>query len=403
MKRQPRAREANAQCSFLFVNIVESTVFYESWLADQTNLQNKQLDRKHEQMASGPFPFLRATFYRWLQRWPKVCGNLDGRNEDVLLAVGDLHVENFGTWRDSRNRLAWGINDFDEACGLPFTLDLVRLATSILLAAEAVEIETTIDEVAGALIAGYEDGVKAGGAPILLEQGTCQELEALVSVVNEPPASFWARKLGDDENPEIRPKELPRGLGDIFRSALPRGSTPVYRRERRPGGLGSLGRRRYLAILRQGDDPCIALEAKAIVPSALSWLEMRPAARSLAATMLQRAVRSPDPWLQVHDRWLVRQLAPDALKIELPASGEDSRLVFAPALLRSMGFETANVHLGSRSPGGLQKSLERLRLDLGDRWLATATGQMERVTRKDHLVWTKYWKRHLRKSENDES
>jgi hypothetical protein len=114
-------------------------------------------------------------------------------------------------------------------------------------------------------------------------------------------------------------------------------------------------------------------------------------------------VRSPDPWLQVHDRWLVRQLAPDAIKIELPASKEDSRLVLAPALLRAMGFETANVHLGSRSPGDLQVAMDRLRRDLGQDWLATATGRMEKVTRKDHLAWVKYWKRHSNKSESDES
>jgi hypothetical protein len=107
--------------------------------------------------------------------------------------------------------------------------------------------------------------------------------------------------------------------------------------------------------------------------------------------------------MQVHDRWLVRQLAPDAVKIELPDSREDSRLIFAPALLRAMGFETANIHLGSRSPGGLQKALERLRLDLGEGWLATATGRMEKVTRKDYLTWMKYWKRHLRKPISDES
>ena len=51
----------------------------------------------------------------------------------VLLAVGDLHVENFGVWRDSQQRLVWGINDFDDACELPFTSDLVRLAASALL------------------------------------------------------------------------------------------------------------------------------------------------------------------------------------------------------------------------------------------------------------------------------
>jgi uncharacterized protein (DUF2252 family) len=53
-----------------------------------------------------------------------------------VLAVGDLHLENFGTWRDGLGRLAWGINDFDEAYPLPYTHDLVRLATSAFLAVE---------------------------------------------------------------------------------------------------------------------------------------------------------------------------------------------------------------------------------------------------------------------------
>jgi Uncharacterized protein conserved in bacteria (DUF2252) len=385
------------------VNIVESTLFYESWLADQTDLQNKRLEKKHSMMASGPLPFLRATFYRWIQRWRKECAGLHGRNEDALVAVGDLHVENFGIWRDSRNRLVWGINDFDEACQLPFTFDLVRLATSIVLAAEAVEIEAPSDKVAELLVAGYEDGLKAGGAPILLENENCHELMALVSSVNVPPESFWAEKLNDDDNPEMTVKELPRGLEDVFRPAFPRESTPVYRRQRRPGGLGSLGRRRYMAVVKHGDNQYIAREAKALVPAALSWLEMRPAAVSLTATILQRAVRSPDPWLQVHDRWLVRQLAPDAVKVELPVSKEDCRLVFAPNLLRAMGFETANVHLGSRSPSELQIAMHRLRQDLGGDWLAIATNRMEKVTRKDHQAWMKYWKRHSHKSESNES
>jgi uncharacterized protein (DUF2252 family) len=46
-----------------------------------------------------------------------------------VLAVGDLYTENFGTWRDAEGRLVWGVNDLDEAHPLPYTNDLVRLAT----------------------------------------------------------------------------------------------------------------------------------------------------------------------------------------------------------------------------------------------------------------------------------
>ena len=60
--------------------------------------------------------------------------NLD--HAPQVLGVGDLHVENFGTWRDAESRLVWGINDFDEACCLPYTHDLVRLAASARFAIE---------------------------------------------------------------------------------------------------------------------------------------------------------------------------------------------------------------------------------------------------------------------------
>jgi uncharacterized protein (DUF2252 family) len=250
------------------VNIIESTQSYEAWLSDQTDLQNKGLDKKHKQMAFGAFPFLRSTFYRWVQRSRKECSDLHERDQDVLLAVGDLHVENFGIWRDSRERLVWGVNDFDEACQLPFTIDLVRLATSIVLAAEAVKIEAPMDKVTEFLITGYEDGSKAGGRPIFLEEEDYHELLAFVCTVKEDPPVFWARKLNDNENPEIGAKELPSWLEDIFGLAFPPGGKLVYRREKRPGGLGSLGRRRYIAVLKKGRDQYIAREAKALVPSA---------------------------------------------------------------------------------------------------------------------------------------
>ena len=91
---------------------------------------------KHTRMAEDLFQFLRATFYRWMQVWPQVCPDL--ARAPRVLAVGDLHVENFGTWRDKEGRLIWGVNDFDEAYPMPYTNDLVRLAVSAHLAIAAI-------------------------------------------------------------------------------------------------------------------------------------------------------------------------------------------------------------------------------------------------------------------------
>ena len=114
------------------VNIVKSTRKYETWLASHTPIVKADLRLKHQRMGESAFPFLRATFYRWMQIWPELCPDLV--KAPHVLGVGDLHVENFGTWRDVEGRLVWGVNDFDEAAMLPYTNDLVRLAASALLA-----------------------------------------------------------------------------------------------------------------------------------------------------------------------------------------------------------------------------------------------------------------------------
>src|SRR5882762_5781868 len=106
------------------MDIVGATRSYERWLATRATIVKADLGAKHAAMAEAPFPLLRATFYRWMQLWQEHAGNLDAAPK--VLAVGDLHVENFGTWRDAEGRLIWGINDFDEAHPLPFTIDLVR-------------------------------------------------------------------------------------------------------------------------------------------------------------------------------------------------------------------------------------------------------------------------------------
>jgi uncharacterized protein DUF2252 len=370
-------------------NIVDSTSAYETWLAEKTDVQQRAVARKHDEMVKGPFPLLRATFYRWIECWEKLCPELHSRDEDVVLAVGDLHVENFGIWLDSRRRLVWGINDFDEACELPFTSDLVRLAASIVLAAEARRIEAPLHEICKLLLGGYREGIDAGGRPIFVESGDNTELKQLTEALKSPE-KFWKKKLNDEENPEIGAADLPRRIEEVFRASLPRRAKPKYRRQREPGGLGSLGRRRFTTVTSE-DDSHEAREAKALVPSALYWWEDRPEMLSQTGTLLQRAIRSPDPHFQVHDHWLVRRIAPDALKIELPKSHDDQRLALGPTLLRHMGFETANIHLGSRAPEELIGSLERLARNPGSKWLEEATERMVNATHKDHHAWAEHY------------
>src|SRR3974390_1320849 len=114
------------------MDISAATASYEKWIRKYIRILDKDLELKHQHMAEDVFEFFRATYYRWAQVWPEVCKPL--ARAPQVLAVGDLHVENFGTWRDAEGRLVWGINDFDETTELPYTNDLVRLAASAHLA-----------------------------------------------------------------------------------------------------------------------------------------------------------------------------------------------------------------------------------------------------------------------------
>ena len=245
-----------------------------------------------------------------------------------------------------------------------------------------------------------ETSVSRGGAPVLVTETACSELLPVGSTPDESPERFWARKLQPEGNLAIKPKELPRGLEEIFRSGFARGAKLKYFRQRKPEELGSLGRRRYLAVTGNHASEMIVREAKALVPSAIHWLEMRATAPSLAATLLQRAVRSPDPSLQVHDRWLIRQLAPDAIRLPVSFLRENLSLP-AGDLIHTMGFESANIHLGSKSPAELGTALDRLVGELGADWLETATERMVRATREDQLTWEKHWLRANRSSKRE--
>src|SRR5256714_5210056 len=141
-------------------SIVRATRDYEAWLASQVRVVRPGLQAKHKLMAEDGFSFLRATFYRWAQLFPALFPKL--ARAPKVLGVGDLHVENYGTWRDAEGRLVWGINDFDEACELPYPSDLVRLATSADLAAAEGAFSLSLRDGCEAILTGDLEGMRAG-------------------------------------------------------------------------------------------------------------------------------------------------------------------------------------------------------------------------------------------------
>ncbi|MBI3490644.1 MAG: DUF2252 family protein [Acidobacteria bacterium] len=172
------------------MDVHDATRSYEDWLARRTRVVSADLRLKHERMAESAFVFLRGTFYRWAQQWPDACSDL--ADAPRVLAVGDLHVENFGTWRDAEGRLVWGLNDIDEAWRLPYTNDLTRLAASALLATRAGHLALSAREACDAILEGYRRAFELGGRPFVLAERHGW-LRALALGDLRDPTKFWER------------------------------------------------------------------------------------------------------------------------------------------------------------------------------------------------------------------
>lgn len=357
------------------LNIQDATHGYETWLARHIRVLKGDLQAKHELMAQDPFSFFRATFYRWMQLYPVTCPK--AWDAPRVLAVGDLHVENYGTWRDAEGRLVWGINDFDEAYSLPYTVDLVRLAASAALAIKLNHLKFAPARACAAILDGYSDSLRTGGEPFVLSEKHAWLREAVTGRERDP-VMFW-QKFG--ALPAAT--QVPARVMTLLKQAMPERNLK-FRVAHRRAGLGSLGRERFTAIA-QWDGGNIAREAKALLPSACVWASGVRDSGIYYGKMLQQIVRAPDPFMAMHEGWILRRLAPYCCRVELQ---QLPRGPYVEKLLRVMGRELANVHLGTRNSAAVLSRDLRKR---GPKWLQHATAAMVEATLNDWNDWRKSW------------
>jgi hypothetical protein len=353
-------------------DIVTATTEYEKWIARHVNLLRSDMELKHRYMRQSAFPFLRATFYRWAQLWPVICPELARATR--VLAVGDLHVDNFGTWRDLEGRLIWGINDFDEAWPAAYTVDLVRLLTSAYVAIEEEHLKISRKQACAAVEQGYRDSMAKGGGPfVLAEHHRWLRLLALNKL--RDPVLFW-KKI--ESTPAYKGR-LPEEVRKLLHATLPIRQVNSELKTR-VAGLGSLGHPRVLALVAWHRAHLVR-EAKQLTPSAWAWVDHLDGAKILSQKIIDDAVRIPDPQVHFIGHWIIRRLAPDCCHIEiqtLPSERDEEKLLY------SMGWETANIHLGSERAVPALKRDPRLRKN---KWLHKAAKGMLKATLNDWKEW----------------
>ena len=251
----------------------------------------ERLALKYRAMRTNAFAFLRGTCHLFYENLPQASLL---RSAPLTWICGDLHLENFGSYKGDNRLVYFDLNDFDEAVLAPCTWDLVRVVTSILVAAKSiklgkVEARTLARRFVDAYVAAIEDG-KARWVERETAQGMVRKL--LDGLRLRKRKDFLdSRTLRARGRRRIRidgKHALPVSAGEparikrFMREFASRQPNPKFFRvldvARRIAGTGSLGIERYALLVegRGSPDDNYLLDLKQALPSSLvPWLRWK--------------------------------------------------------------------------------------------------------------------------------
>lgn len=347
----------------------------------------ERLVMKYANMRTSPFVFLRATCHLFYDRLPG--GRLFER-APLSWICGDLHLENFGSYKGDNRLVYFDINDFDEAALAPATWELVRFLASILVGVKSLNVtksqatllcKSFLDAYANALIEGKARWIERETA-----DGMVRDL--LHSVQKRTRAAFLdSRTECQGKKRAIRidgRKALP--VNDKQRKKISRFMQEFAATQSNPGffktldiarriaGNGSLGVDRYMILVegKGSPDGNYLLDLKQSLPSALgSHLKAKqplwpsPAHRIVA---IQRRVQAtPMAFLQAVSigqlPYILRGLQPSENRLAL--DGWKKQLSRLEGAMRAMGEVVAWGQL--RSSGRDGSAIADELIDFGER------------------------------------
>ena len=245
----------------------------------------ERLALKYANMRASPFVFLRGTchlFYRRLPDAPVLA------EAPAVWCCGDLHLQNFGSYKGDNRLVYFDINDFDESALAPASWDLLRFLASVLVGAGSMDVKK---KEAGELCEAFLDGYcltlvsgKAGWVERESAHGLIGDL--LGSLKGRLRPAFLdsrttlkgkRRRLRVDNGKALPASDAARAkvtqlIGELAASRDDPRFYEVLDVARRIAGTGSLGVDRYVILVRGKGSPDgnYLLDLKEALPSSLT-------------------------------------------------------------------------------------------------------------------------------------
>lgn len=217
---------------------------------------------KYRKMAETPFGFFRGTCHLFHADWPQ----RSRLNKAPLVWLnGDLHLENFGTYRSDDRLTYFDIGDFDEGGLGPATRDLMRFVASLFTAAPELGLSTkTAGDLARKFLASYVKALQDGKARWIERRTAAGVIGSLLKdLEGRSQAQMLAKRTsGVGKKRRIRldtGRALPISKAErdqviafmarYARKRVDPGFFRVIDVAQRVAGLGTLGLPRYIAVI----------------------------------------------------------------------------------------------------------------------------------------------------------
>lgn len=328
---------------------------------------------KYRKMAASPFGYFRGTNHlfhadwpgqAWLERMPPVWLN------------GDLHLENFGTYRGDNRLVYFDIGDFDDGCLGPVGRDLARFLAGLSLAARELGLGRAEAKLARTFLAAYRSALASGKARWIerrtatgligtllkeLERRTQADLLLKRTVVKKN-----RRRLRSDTGKALKlpAAERKRVIAFVERFARNRADPAFFTVldvAQRVAGLGTLGLPRYVALIRGSGRPdgAVLIDLKCQQGSTLCprlrQRQKRFRSEAERVVEIETRMQAVGPAFLTPVRiggqaFTLRELQPSADKLDLAAAQPDAAEL--EAVVWSMGELTAWAQLRSAGRDG---------------------------------------------------
>ena len=249
----------------------------------------ERLAMKYRNMRSSPFVFLRGSCHLFYQR---LARNSIFASAPLTWNCGDMHLENFGSYKGDNRLTYFDMNDFDEAALTPLTCELVRLLTSVLVAADSLSIgQEEAYALCETLVHAYAQALSRGKATWVERETSHGMIHQLLNTLRERDRASYLNKrtavkgrgkhkqrvITIDGKKALAATEQQRALvTQVIHDYASTHPNPDFFQvldvARRIAGTGSLGVDRYV-ILVQGKgspDGNYLLDLKQAMPSALA-------------------------------------------------------------------------------------------------------------------------------------